>query len=463
MAQRELIQSLVSLILLCSHVVSEGFYEEGSRVAALNQSNFKEEVLDSKQIWIVAFYATWCGHCRNMAPEYQNVARKLEGIVKVGAVDTDQEPELTSQYNIESFPTIMIFGDDKNAPGKYDGPKTEEAMVRKAKEMAHDPKTIGIADKTFADDPETEGKLPHEETRSGDLEQSSKSTGLKHHDSDVIALTDETFNETVIKSKDPWLVEFYAPWCAVCQRLAPKWEKIATTLKGKVNVGSYDADAGEVIGQVYKITGFPTIRFFPQGGKFEEDILEYEMTDTPEQDIIPWVNDRLKESMAAPNISQLVNQETFDSACTNVQLCIITVLPNILDCPSKCRNSLLETLSALADKYKKTQWGWLWTEAMAYPKVEEIFGLGGAGYPAMAALSTKKSGYATFKGSFDFGGINKFLQSLFMGGESTAPVKGTLPEISKSEVWDGQDGVAPQETDEDRNNTDSNPPEKDEL
>jgi len=63
----------------------------------------------------------------------------------------------------------------------------------------------------------------------------------KFDESDVIVLTDENFNEKIMNSKEPWFVEFYAPWCGHCKKLAPEWARLATTLKGEINVAKIDA------------------------------------------------------------------------------------------------------------------------------------------------------------------------------------------------------------------------------
>jgi len=65
---------------------------------------------------------------------------------------------------------------------------------------------------------------------------------LQNKDSkDVIELTDENFDKTVLNSEDMWLVEFYAPWCGHCKNLAPEWATAATELKGKIKLGALDA------------------------------------------------------------------------------------------------------------------------------------------------------------------------------------------------------------------------------
>jgi protein disulfide-isomerase A6 len=71
---------------------------------------------------------------------------------------------------------------------------------------------------------------------------------------DVVELTDSNFESTVINSDDLWLVEFYAPWCGHCQRLAPEWKKAAAELRGKVKLGALDADTHKQMGSLYGVS-----------------------------------------------------------------------------------------------------------------------------------------------------------------------------------------------------------------
>ena len=77
---------------------------------------------------------------------------------------------------------------------------------------------------------------------------------MKGDSKDVIELTDSNFKETVLDSNDMWLVEFYAPWCGHCQRLAPEWARAATELKGKVKLGALDATVHTIMSNKYNVS-----------------------------------------------------------------------------------------------------------------------------------------------------------------------------------------------------------------
>ena len=53
----------------------------------LTNDNFASLVLESEDIWLIEFYAPWCGHCKKLTPEFEKTAKALEGIVRLGAVD----------------------------------------------------------------------------------------------------------------------------------------------------------------------------------------------------------------------------------------------------------------------------------------------------------------------------------------------------------------------------------------
>jgi thioredoxin 1 len=82
---------------------------------------------------------------------------------------------------------------------------------------------------------------------------------------EIKAVTDATFEEMVINSDRPVLVDFWATWCGPCKMVAPEMEKIAAKYDGTVSVVKVDVDANPSLSQKYGIMSIPTIAFFRPG------------------------------------------------------------------------------------------------------------------------------------------------------------------------------------------------------
>lgn len=225
-----------------------------------------------------------------------------------------------------------------------------------------------------------------------------------------------------------------------CKNLAPEWSKAAKELKGKVKLGALDATVHTSTASRYNVKGYPTIKYFPGGSKTSSSAQEYDGGRTA-SDIVAWASDKYVVNLPAPELFELTSEKVARTACENQPLCIVTILPNIYDCPSQCRNDYLKILRELGEKYKQKQWGWLWAEGGTQLAVEDALDIGGFGYPALAAVSAKKMKFSLLRGSFSKDGINEFLRDLSYGKGHTAPVKGAeLPKINELPGWDGKDG-----------------------
>lgn len=81
----------------------------------------------------------------------------------------------------------------------------------------------------------------------------------------AIQFTDQNFNEEVLQSGIPVMVDIYATWCGPCQMMAPLVEKLAEEFDGKVKIGKLDVDESPEIPERYNVMSVPTFLFFKNG------------------------------------------------------------------------------------------------------------------------------------------------------------------------------------------------------
>ncbi len=87
-----------------------------------------------------------------------------------------------------------------------------------------------------------------------------------------VTITKDTFEDEVLKSDIPVLVDFWADWCVPCKMVAPILEEISEDYKGKLKVGKFNVDQGAEIAAQYNVVSIPTLLLFKDGEIVDQKI-----------------------------------------------------------------------------------------------------------------------------------------------------------------------------------------------
>ena len=437
--------SIKTILIFLLFSFSLTFFESNTPVILLDGTNFEKEVVQSKDIWLVLFYAPWCGHCKAFSPEYEKAAKALKGIFKIGAIDADKERSIGGKYNIQGFPTVKFFGIHKDKPVDYDKARTADAVINfmfeKARAIANARLNMKKTDQSSSNTNTNSNQQQHQQ------QQQQRKAPEAGNEKDVIVLTDDNFDDMIFNDESMWLVAFYAPWCGHCQKLLPEWVSAATQLRGTVKLAKIDATENQKMAQRYQIQGYPTIKIFAPGKGKEKTVEEYQgPRDT--SGIVQYALDKLDKFGYVPETKQLINSEILKEECeSRIGICIIAFLPHIADSSAKERNRYLDIINQAKKGNRGKPIYYLWAQGGDHFDFEDKLHLS-FGYPAVIAVNYKKKMYSICRSSFSKENSQDFVSNLLNGKEHLSK----LPEgikIKKVDKWDGNDYVPPKEDDDD--------------
>ncbi|CAG5133306.1 unnamed protein product [Candidula unifasciata] len=232
-----------------------------------------------QQRHFVMFYAPWCGHCKNLAPTWDELAKmynKVEGSpVIIAKVDCTVHTGLCADHDIVGFPTLKLFEVGGQSHKRYAGKRDLDSLKAFIQDHVHGVRLL--------DNIEADAKQPE----------------VPEPKSSLVVLDDESFKGHV--SKGSFFIKFYAPWCGHCQKLAPVWDDLADTFNhnNKVSIAKIDCTQSSVICKQYGIDGYPTLLWFKDGEKIEQ----YQGARTHEA-LKQYVSDRLQDGAREPHVEQ---------------------------------------------------------------------------------------------------------------------------------------------------------------
>ena len=258
----------VALALAAPHSASS------SSVVSLSGSSF-DSFVSGPGVTVVEFFAPWCGHCKKLAPKYEEAATILHTEYQqsvLGSVDCTVEQELCLKYGVSAYPTLKVFHPTEPLRySAYAGERSTQAIVshlRTLRGRTEQSTTVRNQQAT------RDGKTPR-------ISPGSPSFVVPLSNSSLIPF---------VSGNRVTLVEFFAPWCEHCQRLSPIYEEAASILSKENEqpvLASVDCTQEKEVCIRYGVRALPNILLFRS------------VAGVPSSNPVPYEGDRTTEAIVA--------------------------------------------------------------------------------------------------------------------------------------------------------------------
>ncbi|NP_001084933.1 dnaJ homolog subfamily C member 10 precursor [Xenopus laevis] len=224
-------------------------------VVTLTPETFQSLVRNRRgdEMWMVDFYAPWCGPCQALMPEWKRMARHINGLISVGSIDCQKYSLFCTQERVNGYPEIRLYPANINPQHTY-----------------------------------------YRYTGWHRDSQSLRNWALMYLPKASFDLTPESFHEHVINGKDNWVLDFYAPWCGPCQNFNPEFEILARAVKGKIKAGKVNCQAYEHLCNSASIRSYPTVRLYPYNGSKKKDYFGEQIDSRDAKEIAQIITKRIE-------------------------------------------------------------------------------------------------------------------------------------------------------------------------
>jgi len=235
----------------------------------------------------VEFFAPWCGHCKKLAPIWEQLVKTLEeekAGIKTVQVNCDANKPTCKSYGVSGYPTLKLYQNGKEA--RYNGARTLEDLKKFAVETV--PSTpVALVD------PTAEPQKPQQK-------EAPKSDFSKLVGTDVIPLINENFDQLI--SSGSWLVQFHIGSGFDRETLSELVVAAKELKQVNVKVGVINVYENKRITEKFGLTGFPTIAFI-QGA----EVKKFEGSDRKADKLVSFAKDNSKATGPEAQLHEIMD------------------------------------------------------------------------------------------------------------------------------------------------------------